>query len=270
MIEDTGFQVNLFAQIRSVTEQELKQAMVIAQNKGIALSKSTQVARCQLGLLALGERARLEALTPKEEAKPQNTLCYTEKDAIEAMNPGVRYNNAYFSSEETYNTECLQLVKTLKENRSKSNVLLLGGAGCGKTYAALAYVASRARKINTQRGDSVWDCVFFPAYELNALLGVGKEKEDGRERIKNAEWLIIDDLRAEESGNVSQALKDFMDSLLTARHNRYKPTIITCNAKLEAIKDTYSARFYDRLRDSAVVFESSQPSFRQAKQKQGA
>lgn len=122
------------------------------------------------------------------------------------------------------------------------NLLINGSPGIGKTF-----LTNCIAKELLEASHSV---LYFSAAQLfNTLAAITFSKNESAdhslyEDIYNCDLLIIDDLGTELT-NSFVASQLFL--CLNERHIRKKPTIISTNLSLEAIRDTYSERIASRL-----------------------
>ncbi len=130
--------------------------------------------------------------------------------------------------------------KNIEENVKQGKGLVLkGGVGTLKTSLAIAVM-----RVALNRS---MDCYFIPMVSLldtllsNSENGKRSEFED---KIRNVELLVLDDLGAEYENKWILAK---VDSIITERYNRLKPTIITTNKDNEGFKNSYNQRILDRL-----------------------
>jgi len=186
-----------------------------------------------------------------------------------------RYRNASLKKGEQ--NEITRIVSAMfspearKNKNDKACLVIIGIPGCGKTYAIWAlkndmdqlpefiergideeyhsYVNTSKRRV------SVIDASWFTEYPFLPF----EAKDDEIRRIKEADVLCIDDLGMETPGERNSAL---IESIINARYNDERTTIITSNLSSEQIKGRYSARIIDRLREWGVFFESKQRSYR--------
>ena len=136
-------------------------------------------------------------------------------------------------------------------NASKVNYLICGHTGVGKSFLTDCMVNAL-----TEKGVNV---VYLTAYELSRMLlddlnELGNTLVDGLCRVK---VLVIDDLGGENTEQSWVLAK--VDSILTDRYNRLRPTIITTNLTRDELEGTYSGRILDRLKSTArlLVFQGA-------------
>lgn len=137
-------------------------------------------------------------------------------------------------------------------NTTKTNINIVGGAGCGKTFL-LECVANEL--IN--KGVVVCYKTAFEVNELARLYHVGKSY-DFSDCI-DAEVLIVDDLGTEPV--LKNVTKEYLYNLINVRQLHNKPTLISTNLSLDNILDRYDERIFSRLANknlSTVIQLTSQ------------
>lgn len=186
-----------------------------------------------------------------------------------------RYRNASLKKGEQ--NEITRIVSAMfspeaRKNKSdKACLVIIGIPGCGKTYAIWAlkndmdqlpefiekdtgeemqsFVNASKRRV------SIIDASWFNEYPFLPF----EVKDNEIKRLKEADVLCIDDLGMETQNERNSVL---VESIINARYNEERTTIITSNLSTEQFKSRYSARIIDRLREWGVFFESKQLSFR--------
>ena len=123
-------------------------------------------------------------------------------------------------------------------NITKTNVNIIGGAGCGKTFL-LECVANELLK----KGVVVYYKTAFELNELARLYHIGKSYEFSD--FLNADVLLIDDLGTEPV--LKNVTKEYLYNLINTRQINNKPTFISTNLSLENILDRYDERIFSRL-----------------------
>jgi DNA replication protein DnaC len=133
-------------------------------------------------------------------------------------------------------TEAVSLAISHAAEVARGACLVLSGpVGIGKTVAAvrLARYLYRLGK----------EGMFVPARELD----MDKNKDMG--------YLVIDDLGTER-------FPQDVEFVLEHRHAHMRPTVITTNLTLEAVRRTYGERLVDRFREWAIFYELKGTSLR--------
>lgn len=158
------------------------------------------------------------------------------------------YAGISINGPETKRTAVVEFLLGTFAPSKKANCLLLGGPGCGKTYAAIGYVAQ------FQRAE------FITAFRLSELQ-IRKDYER-LDRIDAIENLVIDDLGTEPEGYKGSDFRAYFEDLFISRHANQRKTIITCNGTLENFKAAYGERILSRLRETGLVFSSGEDDMR--------
>ncbi len=139
----------------------------------------------------------------------------------------------------------LEICMDFSENfdRDKSNILLSGNAGTGKTYLS-SCIANRV----LERGKTVYYSSAYKLFEILEALKFGKETEDNAGEIAryiyDADLLIIDDLGTEFATQFTSAT--FFD-IVNTRLISGKSTVISTNLSLEKVEELYSQRIVSRI-----------------------
>ena len=123
-------------------------------------------------------------------------------------------------------------------NITKTNINIIGGAGCGKTFM-LECVANELIK----KGVVVCYKTAFELNELARLYHMGKSFDFGD--CINAEVLLIDDLGTEPV--LKNVTKEYLYNLINTRQINNRPTLISTNLSLDNILDRYDERIFSRL-----------------------
>jgi len=123
-------------------------------------------------------------------------------------------------------------------NITKTNVNIMGGAGCGKTFL-LECVANELLK----KGVIVCYKTAFEINELARLYHIGKSYDFSD--CLNADVLLIDDLGTEPI--LRNVTKEYLYNLVNIRQLNNKPTFISTNLSLDNILERYDERIFSRL-----------------------
>lgn len=136
---------------------------------------------------------------------------------------------------------------------TKRGLLLMGGVGCGKTTAMLA-LRKVINLLADIRCDYRWDAYkrlsmgIVPALEVAQTYTQSPETFDSdcRRLI-----LGIDDLGSEETQvrNYGNAIRPIEEMIFRRYADRKTLTIVTTNLTAAQLREKYSARFYDRMRE---------------------
>ncbi len=179
---------------------------------------------------------------PKEEIEyvPEITISSWEQFCI-AEGISSNYFNAQLNDLKEFN----ELAKETFKNwllRKINTMIFIGGPGCGKTHASLAFLrwAFETKK---------W-CRFLTSEKLLAL---GKEfgTEHLRKTYGDVAYLVIDDLGVEKPAEWET---QYLFSIADERCNRKLPTIITSNLETEILQQMYTKRTMSRLQAFCVKF----------------
>lgn len=121
---------------------------------------------------------------------------------------------------------------------TKTNINIIGGSGCGKTFL-LECMANELLNKNAV-------VCFKSAFELNELARlyhIGKSYDFAD--CLDADVLLIDDLGTEPI--LKNVTKEYLYNVINVRQINNKPTIISTNLSLENILDRYDERIFSRL-----------------------
>lgn len=235
----------------------------------IYVSKQPKVFELQVKAMAYGyaiyrQKQTSGIQTPEEiEAQALLSQVIRDKRAAAALVPGTIYQGVSLYEASTKQTQCVKFLLNDYPYLEKPHVLLLGGPGSGKTFAAIGYVASRMKEHATARG-SQWDGKFITGRDIHQANGVGFEKTELLKSLRDVKWLIIDDLKTAGEGSVTESYVSLVEDLFCHRHLYGKPTFITSNGTAEAIARTYGERFVSRFRQAGTVQETTENDLRRA------
>lgn len=124
-------------------------------------------------------------------------------------------------------------------NDSSAGLLFSGGTGLGKTHLSAAIgnaVAQKGYSVIYESAQQIYDTV--NAVRFNRM------DIDERLKYEKCSLLIIDDLGAERTDQYSISA---ITSLIDLRIVNGKPTIISTNLTIEAIRKTYGERLFSRI-----------------------
>lgn len=154
------------------------------------------------------------------------------------------------SSEETseHNKKVYAAAKKLCTGEGKSNALLFGATGCGKTYLLCACANYCA-----ENGKSV---TFLTAFGLNNLfldcyLGGVSARKLILDNLTDVDVLVIDDLGTEK--NVKNVTQEYLYVVLNERLTAGKQTLVSTNLELQQLRDRYDERIFSRLVDQKTT-----------------
>jgi hypothetical protein len=157
-------------------------------------------------------------------------------------------------------------LETWPKCRNIQNILLGGSVGTGKTFAALAFMASQIEQ-RSHESRKYWTGEFVTATDIGLFL---RPKDGGGNQqrlsdLRRTEWLLIDDLPGPSDAKATPAFIAEMEALIHARHSWGKRTIITTNVTPSSLEELYGPRFWSRLSASLqIVVTSSTTDLRQA------
>jgi DNA replication protein DnaC len=141
------------------------------------------------------------------------------------------------------------------------SLLLMGGVGTGKTVM----LTTLRRYFKSCKPDKVLGCgeVVYGVM-IDSATRIAKYDEEQQRSACQAGVLLIDDFGVEPSvvktfGTVSTPLVD----VLCERYERRRPTILSTNLDMEALKERYGERLYDRLCEVYGQIAFNFKSFRQ-------
>ena len=212
---------------------------------------------------------RLQAES-KKRGMTSRTRC-DETVNLEEYGIYARYRDSTFENlaetmpatqKEAYD-ECRTYAENFAEHKKNGvGMILKGTVGTGKTSLAVAVL----REVIRRYGGGY----FIPMVSLmDRLLSMSKGDRDEFERfekrIRSTPLLVLDDLGAEHE---SSWVRTKIDAIITERHNRLLPVIITTNLKANEILEGYRERVYDRLKNSSIVVNFTGASMRSAPKKE--
>ena len=177
-----------------------------------------------------------------------------------------RYANIALADPLNLPSQTLDFLRANCPNAARPHLLLLGGAGTGKTFTAIAYIASLMTSYLTPRGKE-WDGMIITSRGLMDLLGAGADKTEVINKLKHTRYLIIDDLKfgkKTDDGVVTEPFISLVEDIFEHREMRAKTTVITSNGTPEQIKKTYGDRFSSRFAGSGLVHQSTGTDLRRA------
>ncbi len=128
----------------------------------------------------------------------------------------------------------------VKEWDGKSDVLLLGNVGAGKTHAAVAL----AREAHDQH----LGVLFRPALALLESLKPGGD-ERAMDRATSCDLLILDDLGTQRQTDFSA---DRISLVLVTRYDNCLPTVVTSNLAPSDLERQVGERLWSRLFEESL------------------
>lgn len=140
--------------------------------------------------------------------------------------------------------------------------LILGKPGCGKTFAALAYVNLIA-KVRIEMGKiQESNARYVHAYRLAEMLHDFKKNSNEIDAITKCGVLLLDDLGSEPTGWRGDDLKAHLGYLIDNRYRFKKKTIITTNAKEKEFAELYGERIISRFAEVGMFYQTQDPDLR--------
>jgi DNA replication protein DnaC len=172
------------------------------------------------------------------------------EDIIEGFGIGSRYLSYSFENFQGGNG-----VKTALADiaSTPSDVVLMGGPGCGKTHLAIATMRAM---VQNDKLNSPAAARFVTAPEL--LMEIrrtygrndGQDETDIIERHAKLSLLVLDDLGAEQATDWAVTM---LYLIIDRRYRDLRPTIITTNLSLQEIEQRLSMRIASRMADMRVI-----------------
>lgn len=202
------------------------------------------------------------ALAYQDDDLEERTLEDERKILARIIGESPRYTMALPSHPQLKQTEVMRFLSGHFKEKGLTNGLLLGNAGCGKTFGALVYAVANAKSWVNVKGDWVVQCKFNRAYQLNEA--IQRKDWDLLKAATNTPMLIIDDLGIESGGYKSADFNAWFENLFIERHHYGRTTLITSNYTAAQFVEFYGPRIISRLRETGDVFESKDPDLRRA------
>lgn len=165
-----------------------------------------------------------------------------------------------FENDDGSQPKLFQIAKRYVENfeelkKEGKGLLLYGGVGCGKTYAA----ASIANALVDKEIPAMVTNFARIANKLQEKLDKRQAYLDG---LNKFDLLVIDDLGAERS---TEYMQEIVYNVVDARYRSGLPMIITTNLSIDTIKNpenTAESRIYDRILEKCFPIEVKGSSHR--------
>lgn len=244
-------------------EQAKNELAALAQAGQMYLSKDPRVYNLQVRCWAKGIQAKRNTdntpYIPSEVSDELSAIRHEQTVARELVGKNSIYANVSFSDAKTKQTKVLKFLFEDFHYSGKNNLLILGGVGSGKTFGCIAYIGNNAR-LWYHKSHPVIDALFVRAYSVGEF--IQRKSWDRIEEIRNKKWLIIDDLGIEGTGYKATDFHSFFEDLFIQRHEQQKRTLMTSNATLEQVKETYGDRFLSRLYETGAIFQTDDPDMR--------
>lgn len=152
----------------------------------------------------------------------------------------------------------MQYIEELELNvKNGRGLILMGPVGTGKTSAAIAVLQYGLKRD--------YGGMFIGMSSLLDTIFTTKERNreewiEFERRLRETTLLVVDDLGTEKPDGWVQIK---LDAIISERYNRMKPVIVTTNLDAKELKNTYSARIIDRLRQTNRSLAFPGPSLRE-------
>ena len=180
----------------------------------------------------------------------------------------VRFKAASLENFKAETLEQKKLVKTLYygiENGFKSNIIIIGGVGTGKTHLAFAVLNRLAGRWTANSGQEYYrsDKVIYATIKeiIDNIKSSWKDPElSFMNDYCSVPLLIIDELGVQYG---TPAERTELYEVFNRRYNDMLPIIAISNNSLIELQKILGQRIYDRLSGGAEIFELSGRSYRQ-------
>jgi len=184
-------------------------------------------------------------IKPYEHVDPTNkTRFNSELRKLKSMPSHLGLNTA----------PCIKVLDSIPELLDGNMIVLSGGIGCGKTFAAQvgAFFYNWCERYRTTYRKGIELNVLKPYYTLITAPDYLRTRFDKNAYdVSDDYFLIIDDLGREYFTDSGFGIAEW-DRLFDNRYSKKLPTIITTNLKPSELKEVYGDRIYDRLKQCAV------------------
>ena len=152
------------------------------------------------------------------------------------------------------------------DHLDEGNIIMLAGKyGCGKTLAACCMiplflaVKGKCRPVASEntgklRFDECWR--FTTSHHVLKVAF-----DDGNDLFTTSDLVVVDDIGWEHFTDKGFGISEW-DRFFDSRYRGMRPTILTTNLTAVEFQNRYTKRIYDRLRESAIWFESAGESLR--------
>ena len=190
-----------------------------------------------------------------------------DRAASKLLMEGTRYDAISLDNPDLINTDMLKDARAYCKKQLKPRFyLLLGQIGNGKTTTAVGIVARLAEVKGSPQGDVIRGR-FVSFAELANRSNDTLTNITWREELGQPEYLILDDVKARneleyDTKRMGQVINAF-NELINIRYSKNrKKTILTSNASGKSLAETYGARTWSRISESAFGKDYKGADFR--------
>lgn len=234
-----------------------------------AMTKPKPPKKQKKRVVDLVERCKVLAIEAKESPPPQGIaltgLSPLEQDQMvlqRLLGGACCDDDATPKHPEWRNNPCFDWLNQRFKNSGKTSALLLGGTGCGKTWAMLAYALSLMNPTFEWRKLKRLDGLFVTAYQLSWWIQDAKQHRTELSRMERVPVLLLDDLGTEPKGFKGGDMNAHMNHLFDERHKFGRITLMSSNGTKEEIKQLYGERFASRFSASGLLYQSNHVDMR--------
>ncbi len=152
----------------------------------------------------------------------------------------------------------VKYILKIREMRRKGiGLLFWGDNGVGKTACA-SLILKAARR----RG---FTCFFCRSFDLkDFMIGSDEKSISIKRRIRDVDFLVIDDLGKEYSGE-SGFIERVLDNIFRERSGALKPVIVTTNMSKKALKERYKKSMVESLTEAVYPIKIVSKNYRKEK-----
>lgn len=211
-----------------------------------------------IGDLLGGILARVEPIADTDAARiaadQRRREIQGKREGLEKAGIPARILDALASGKALRQTAALERVTAWLASDSQDLLVLSGGVGCGKTFAA-AWACTQSR----------WPVFCDPLTLATIRRFEGQFNAEDLAPLANCSLLVLDDLAAEFAGEKGSTL-ELVEALLTRRQARGLRTLVTTNAERAEFLRRYGTRIESRLRESGAFFSCGGDDLRRGAQ----
>lgn len=216
--------------------------------------------------------AKCEAMIQRKRQEPpvENTeggLTQLERDVLHnrlLLGGETLLDEASFQNPDLRQTETIRWFLNSFIPSGSQFAVVMGGAGSGKTFGALAYI-NRIAKVEMGIGQKIQktNAAYVHAYRLYEMISDRKKHGEKLDEItRNVGILLIDDLGTEPTGFRGGDFLAHFEYLIGERHKFRKKTIMTSNTTSEDFKELYGERIVSRFNEIGLFLETKDPDMR--------